>query len=371
MEYFVQFQLNVFALLIVVILYAMIKLKLKVKSYGKFLLRIIMLVSAVAIIVEPLTWIFDGKVFPFSYVLEYGTNILLFLVGPVLGGLLMSYVDYHTFHDPKRLGKRLFYQQWSVVTVIILIVNLFNPIYFEVDPVTNIYSSGDFKDFHYVVLASIYIYMIVSLYRHRRLVTKHAQHIFTWFFMLPILGMIVQLFNSRLYFSWTSVVLGILVAYIFLESQATEEDHLTKLYNRQSYEMYVEHLIEGNQPFSFNLFDLNHFKMINDTYGHLAGDQTLIAFGQVLKRVFDKNALVSRLGGDEFVVVIEGEYVNETYHEQINSLLQQYEENYIKQVSFSSGLSVKNGFETTEQIYQHADHKLYKEKRTYHQSLVD
>lgn len=371
MGYFVQFQLNVFALFIVVILYVMIKLKLKVKSYGKFLLRIIMLVSAVAIIVEPLTWMFDGKLFPFSYSLEYGSNVMLFLVGPLLGGLLMSYVDYHTFHNPKRLSKRLFYQQWSIFTIVILIINWYHPIYFSVDPVTNSYSSGDFKDVHYVVLASIYMYMLVSLYRHRHLVTRQAQQIFIWFFMLPILGMVVQLFNSRLYFSWTSVVLGILVAYIFLESQATEEDHLTKLYNRQSYEMFVGHLIESNQPFTLVLFDLNHFKKVNDTYGHHAGDQTLIAFGQALKQVFDKKALVSRLGGDEFVVVTEEVLTTDDYSKKIKQVLRQYDEIYIQQLSFSSGVSIRNGSESTEQIYQYADRKLYSEKRAFHQNLAD
>ena len=69
--------------------------------------------------------------------------------------------------------------------------------------------------------------------------------------------------------------------------------------------------------------------------------------------------------------MIEDEYVDEAYHERIKILLQQHEQDYIKQLSFSSGLSVRNGFETTEQIYQHADHKLYKEKRTYHQSPID
>lgn len=367
MDYFVQFQLNVFALLIIVIIYVMIKLKLKVKSFGKFLLRIIMLVTAVAIIFEPLTWIFDGKLFPFSFFLEYGSNMILFLVGPVLGGLLMSYVDYHTFRDPKRLSKRLFYQQWSIVTLLILIVNLYVPVYFEVNRTTNSFSSGDFKNFHYLVLASIYLYMLFSLVRHRHLVSNQAQQIFICFFMLPILGMIVQLFNSRLYFSWTSVVLGILVAYIFLETQATEEDHLTKLYNRESYEMYVDHLMESSQSFTIILFDLNFFKNVNDTYGHIAGDKTLVAFGQVLKQVFDKKALVSRLGGDEFVVVTKEEQISENYKEAIFKRLQKYNEPYIKQLSFSSGLTKKNDVESIEQLYKQADNSLYEEKRLFHQ----
>lgn len=208
--------------------------------------------------------------------------------------------------------------------------------------------------------------MLLSLYRHRHIMTKHAQHIFTWFFMLPIFGMIVQLFNSRLYFSFTSVVLGILVAHIFLESQATEEDYLTKLYNRQSYEMYVEHLIENNQPFTLIVFDLNNFKKINDTYGHHAGDLSLMAFGEALKTVFKDNALVSRLGGDEFVVVVEGKEVLSPYTEEIKTKLSRHREDYINQLSFSSGLAVRNELESKEQLYQRADQELYKEKKYFH-----
>ena len=148
MAYLVQFQINLFALVILVILYAMIRFRLRVKSYGKLLLRWIMVLTAMAVILEPLTWIFDGMLFPFSYFLEYSTNVLLFLVGPALGGMLLSYVDYHVFHDPKRLTKRGYYQHLSVFTAIILLINYFYPVYFQIDPIRNTFTSGVFKDVH-------------------------------------------------------------------------------------------------------------------------------------------------------------------------------------------------------------------------------
>ncbi|GEN58115.1 hypothetical protein GCM10012290_17090 [Halolactibacillus alkaliphilus] len=79
------------------------------------------------------------------------------------------------------------------------------------------------------------------------------------------------------------------------------------------------------------------------------------AFGDALKTIFKDHALVSRLGGDEFVVVLEGKEVLNPCTEEISILLSQHRELYIKQLSFSSGIAVRNGFESTEQLYQQAD----------------
>ncbi|MGP4076281.1 hypothetical protein [Halobacillus sp. K22] len=103
MEYFVQFQLNVFAIVILAVLFMIMRTKSTVKSFSKKLLKMIMVAAAVAIIFEPLTWIFDRKLFSGAYVFEYSTNFILFLIGPVLGGLLLSYVDYHLFKNSSRI----------------------------------------------------------------------------------------------------------------------------------------------------------------------------------------------------------------------------------------------------------------------------
>ncbi|WP_027955986.1 GGDEF domain-containing protein [Halobacillus kuroshimensis] len=364
MDYFVQFQLNVFALLCLAVLYVIMRTKSKVESFGKRLLRMIMAATAAAVILEPLTWIFDRKLFFGAYLLEYWTNFGLFLIGPVLGGLMLSYVDYHLFKAPSRVYKKLFYQHMTIFTFVVLLINVFYPVYFDVDPVVNGFSSGPLKEFHYLILAGIYISMFRLLIKNKPRVSRSTYWIFTVFFALPIAGMVVQLFDSKLYFSWTSIVLGILVAYTFLESTTSEQDFLTKLYNRQSYEIYLNHMIEIRRPFGIILIDLDHFKEINDHFGHQQGDQVLLEFARVLEKTFKNHGLPARIGGDEFVIVLhdEGRPVRD-YVKEMSARLKTYEDPFIRNLQFSYGWSCYEEGMSMEELYTSADQKMYKDKR--------
>ena len=141
-NYWVQFQINIFALMILFALAIIVKEKSKVENYSKKLLKWIMLATAIAIVVEPLTWIFDGKLFFGAYFLEYSTNVILFMMGPILGGLMLCYVDYAIFRASERIIKRHYYMQLSFVTLIILAINVFYPFYFSINKTTNNFSSG-------------------------------------------------------------------------------------------------------------------------------------------------------------------------------------------------------------------------------------
>ncbi|WP_404408280.1 GGDEF domain-containing protein [Jeotgalibacillus malaysiensis] len=363
MDYLVQFQLNVFAFAILIILYIIVKMRSKVETFSKKLLILIMITSAIAMILEPATWIFDGMLFPGAYLLEYSTNFFLFLVGPVLGGLMLSYVDYHIFKDPKRIYKKGYYQHLSVITFLVLLVNMVYPIYFDVDAATNSYSSGVFKEIHYVVLASFYIYMIYFLFKNRKKTSSYIVNIFLGFFSLPIIGMVIQMVDSKLYFSWTSGVLGILVAYIFLESTSTEEDFLTKLYNRRSTEVYMKHLKEAEKTFGIMLMDLNYFKEINDEHGHHKGDQVLVGFANILKKSFQQKGLIARLGGDEFIIIFEGGHIKpDQIAQEIRRQLKKQHDPILTSLSFSYGYELYEHHQSLNDMYMTADEKMYKDK---------
>jgi diguanylate cyclase (GGDEF)-like protein len=310
-----------------------------------------------------MTWIFDAEQFVGAYFLEYTTNIILYMMSPVIGGLMLSYVDYSIFKNRQRLAKKKFYMHLSVVTGVILIINHFVPIYFKVNPATNRYSSGDFQFVHYLMILGLYTYMVFFLFRNRNRTAPYVIQIFSIFFMLPVLGMLVQIVNSRIHFSWTSIVLGCLVAYTFLESTTTEQDYLTKIYNRKSYEAYVEHLIESKRPFGIVLIDLNRFKEINDLYGHHEGDLVLIEFAKALEKVFNKKSLVSRLGGDEFVIVVEDTYSNlDQKIESVYNHLAHNSNKNIQNLTFSYGLEIYQSNMTLDTLYKVADQKMYHQK---------
>jgi two-component system cell cycle response regulator len=82
-------------------------------------------------------------------------------------------------------------------------------------------------------------------------------------------------------------------------------DPLTGLANRRNVEERIQWRIEHQQEFSVVMMDLNRFKQVNDTYGHMAGDSLLKQFAQELRGCIRSTDLVGRWSGDEFVVVLD------------------------------------------------------------------
>lgn len=95
-------------------------------------------------------------------------------------------------------------------------------------------------------------------------------------------------------------------------------DELTGIYNRRAFLEYGEAAYEqagrGSVPFTAILFDIDHFKRINDTYGHQAGDQVLVHVAGITRRCLKKDMLFARYGGEEFVLALPGHSVSRGRH---------------------------------------------------------
>ena len=85
-------------------------------------------------------------------------------------------------------------------------------------------------------------------------------------------------------------------------------DPLTGLYNRREYEMLFGHEMERarrtNSPLSVCIVDLDHFKKVNDTYGHAAGDEVLRRMADLFRSKLRSMDIVGRLGGEEFIILL-------------------------------------------------------------------
>lgn len=89
------------------------------------------------------------------------------------------------------------------------------------------------------------------------------------------------------------------------EERATT-DPLTGLYNRRALDARLEILLEQQAPFALAMVDVDHFKKINDTWGHEAGDRALKVLAQTLRQSVRPHDLVCRFGGEEFVLLLVG-----------------------------------------------------------------
>ncbi len=84
-------------------------------------------------------------------------------------------------------------------------------------------------------------------------------------------------------------------------------DPLTALYNRRALEVRGQRLLDNvsqAQPGALLLMDIDNFKLVNDLYGHSAGDRLLVALSEIIRGALPNGSLAARLGGDEFVVLL-------------------------------------------------------------------
>lgn len=147
-------------------------------------------------------------------------------------------------------------------------------------------------------------------------------------------------------------------------------DYLTRLNNKESLNVYLadhlENLRRGKYNFAAVFFDIDHFKKINDQFGHLAGDRVLESLGRFLKEHIRKGEKAFRFGGDEFVIVLI--YDSES---EISNFIGRIKEGLKKanlplNITLSSGYAFAKKEDTPESLLARADLLMYEEKNLLH-----
>lgn len=173
-------------------------------------------------------------------------------------------------------------------------------------------------------------------------------------------------------------ILVCLFAYLFstkmredryrLEQKATI-DPLTGANNRRALDDEIERIVSSvsrnHHSAALLLFDIDHFKQINDQFGHAVGDTFLKEFVRFLRPTIRKNERLFRYGGEEFVVLVEGGLEEAGYlAEQVRSLLEDSQLIPGHTVTVSIGVAELGMLESSREWMKRADDALYRAKRS-------
>lgn len=150
----------------------------------------------------------------------------------------------------------------------------------------------------------------------------------------------------------------------------TKIDLATNLYNHKTFHQYLNELVMQHHkaPFdlSLALLDLDHFKKVNDTYGHGAGDMVIAETAVLIKNIIESDDFVARYGGEEFAIIFTGKkpqrclILLEQIREELSS--KRFEAMPNVQVTISIGyVNMKEGM-SKNQLFNLADEKLYQAK---------
>ena len=241
-------------------------------------------------------------------------------------------------------------------------------------------NAGELNLWYYplmLIVPVLYIFAasILSIINARKADSREKKRLYLLISLYPLsvvfFGMLqLTALNAPLFcFGCTLMML-----YFYIQSQQAliSVDALTRLNNRGQIERYMKQIrYRENIPTYAAMIDIDHFKKINDTFGHAEGDRALILVAEALKQTIEKigdNAFIGRYGGDEFTMIVrsEKEGIMDKAIEWLRGFARKKQEDnsLLYKLEISVGYDMLQGAEDTmDACLKRADEKLYENKR--------
>lgn len=192
------------------------------------------------------------------------------------------------------------------------------------------------------------------------------------------LGMVLNMAVAHIVYIvllWSIVSIREKAAYASVLEQQVQLDPLTQLLNRRGLEKEVSHFTHLKQPVSYALMilDIDHFKQINDTYGHLVGDNVLVNLCQKLREQIRHNDIIARWGGEEFAVITFNQSTEQVLKlaQRLRLAIEQMHLADIRPITVSIGVGHSHEVSNIEQLFELVDARLYNAKKAGRNCIID
>ena len=361
---------NGMGLLLLLVTSTCCRWKLREGSHESRVLRFLILLTAVTCVVDPVDFYADGRPGALYHTLITAGNTWQFLMDVIVAPCWIEFLSLHLHVSLAKAHKHAVYASIAV-GVLFLIVNFFRPIVFFVDA-GNRYARGPLY-LYYMIMDGLYILDGLALYAKARRAGGLMKLFPVWSFVIPVaIGIVVQ----SLFYGVSTICLAIAISVsgilASLQNELIFRDGLTGLYNR----FYLDDLLDrldraGRHGSTAMMLDLNGFKSINDTYGHVMGDQALKDAAAVLSKAVGSLGEVMRYAGDEFVILLntDDEAVSAACREAIHEGFRRFNSSgeVPYRLSASIGCCTLDLAErTTDDLMNEIDRRMFEEKRRYY-----
>lgn len=365
--------LNGFCVILLAIIFFSSKHDFKKIMLDQKLFILIVCFTICQLILETMSFVFDLRQNYAAYVFNRIFNCLLYALNPITSFLWSLYVDYKIFSNKKRLKKKSIY---FIIPVLLIVVasfaTLFCNLMFKLDPADNVYAR---KTIPYILATLVSVFYIIAaavevIVQRHKLKRKSFFNLF-FFAAPPLVGAILQSFFYGLSLIWASVTLSVIILYIYVQSEESSVDYLTKLYNRKRLEDYLAGICsdsDGKPLIAGIMLDLDGLKFINDNFGHNMGDFALEKTAEIIASSAGLH-FAARYAGDEFVIILKVKSVDEVT-EVLSDIKRKLNDfNKEKTVPFilnlSYGFTIHDYFskQTPDDFLKKMDEKMYECKK--------
>ena len=342
-------------------------------NFGDRIFIVMRRISFAALLAEIFTFLLDGRPGSVLRVLSCLCNGYLFLASASVGLLWTIYVDYSIYRSHKRLKQRWIFLAIPFLCVALLV---FGDLFglgniFCVTP-ENVYTRGPLVSVSY---AAMFLYFLYSIFLTVHATKKGGYVLFpAYYFVVPcMVGTLVQGISYGIATGWFSVSIAFVMLQMRRQIFSAYVDELSGLNNRRYYNYFIDMIARSQTCKSISgiMIDINHFKSINDRFGHKAGDEAIRDLAGILSRLSSPHTSVFRLSGDEFVIISENLSEEETL--QLIEELNRGVDTFNKKNQRPYQLSLAIGYHTCEvsnfnadTFFNRMDAKMYEAKAAYY-----
>jgi len=301
---------------------------------------------------------------------NYLGNFLLFTLNPLPAILWVLFLLTHIYDDQSKIRLAILpLMLYFFVHVVGVVLNLFFHFYYTIDT-NNVYVRGPLFviTIIWAMIPLITGFVITLIKKHQ--IDKKKFTTLVFYPIIPIMATILMFFIYGYSIILPAVTIGTLLIFIGIQNDLLVFDYLTGTYNRLDFENYLRRKIADFNPrFGAIMLDIDHYKQINDTYGHLVGDKALVDFASILRDSVRFHDFVARYGGDEFFLVIDTHdvAVMEKVIKRLQTNIDKFNDKnfYPFKLGFSYGYAIYSNSQkpSMEDFVNHLDILMYEDKQ--------